>query len=205
LNGLEEHNKKSLFMKKIAVIVAGGKSSRMQEDKALLPFGNFNSLAEYQYVRLLQFFDNVYISAKSNKFDFPATIIEDGYESSSPLVALVSIFETLITVDEVFVLSVDAPLISTQMIEQLYQEAKHESVVIVARSKQGLEPLCAIYRRGILNEAKKFLEEGNHRLQLLLSKVMTQEVEMKEDDLFLNLNHPSDYQKALNVFRSTSS
>ena len=104
-----------------------------------------------------------------------------------------------------FVLSVDAPFVSTEIIEQLYSEAKEESMVIVARSKEGLEPLCAIYRRKVLLPAQRLLEEGNHRLQSLLSKVVTQEVEMKEDDLFLNLNHPSDYQEALNVFRSTSS
>lgn len=34
------------------VIFAGGKSSRMGEDKALLPFGNFKTLTQYQLTRL---------------------------------------------------------------------------------------------------------------------------------------------------------
>ena len=56
----------------IAVILAGGKSSRMQQDKALLPFGEVNSLAEFQYRRLSKIFSKVYISSKYNKFDFNA-------------------------------------------------------------------------------------------------------------------------------------
>ena len=35
------------------VILCGGKSSRMKEDKALLPFSNASSLAKYQYKRLV--------------------------------------------------------------------------------------------------------------------------------------------------------
>jgi molybdopterin-guanine dinucleotide biosynthesis protein A len=46
---------------RVCVIFAGGKSSRMGEDKSLLPFGTFSSLAEYQYNRLSNIFDIVYI------------------------------------------------------------------------------------------------------------------------------------------------
>ena len=58
-----------------AVILAGGKSSRMKQDKALLPFGDTNSLAEFQYRRLSKIFSKVYISSKNNKFDFDVNII----------------------------------------------------------------------------------------------------------------------------------
>jgi len=37
-----------------AIIFAGGKSSRMGRDKALLPFGGYDTLTEYQYRRLSQ-------------------------------------------------------------------------------------------------------------------------------------------------------
>ena len=52
------------------VIFAGGKSSRMGQDKALMPFGKYNSLAQYQCERLSKIFKNIYISSKTNKFDF---------------------------------------------------------------------------------------------------------------------------------------
>ena len=48
------------------VIVAGGKSSRMGRDKALLPFGGYSSLAQFQYQKFLPIFEKVYISCKNN-------------------------------------------------------------------------------------------------------------------------------------------
>ena len=174
--------------------MAGGKSSRMEQDKALLPFGNYNSLAQYQYERLSKYFDNIYISSKSNKFDFDIDIIEDKYNNSSPLVALISIFETL-KIEEVFILSVDAPFISQQTIEKLYKEAEDKNSVIVAKSNNGIEPLCGIYRRSILDNAKKFLNEENHRLQALLKSVDTQEVSIDANE-FMNLNYPFEYEEA---------
>jgi len=174
--------------------MAGGKSSRMQQDKALLPFGKYNTLAEYQYRRLSSYFEDIFISAKNNKFDFDVKVIEDKYMESSPLIALVSIFET-IEEDECFILSVDIPFISIQTIKKIYKEAKSENNVIIAESSNGLEPLCGIYRRSILNTAKKLLQEDRHRLQSLLKSLNTQKVKINADE-FMNLNHPSDYEDA---------
>ena len=78
-----------------AVVFAGGKSSRMGHDKALLPFGGYDSLSQYQYEKLQKMFNTVYVSAKDDKFDFSPQLIEDKYEQSSPLVGLISIFETI--------------------------------------------------------------------------------------------------------------
>jgi len=181
---------------KICVIFAGGKSSRMGEDKALLPFGGFDSLAEYQYNRLSKLFDRVYISAKSNKFNFDVTVITDCYNDSSPLVGLVSVFET-IDIDEIFVLSVDAPFVDKSIIDRLYQQSIPSKDVIIASSLNGLEPLCGIYKRSILPKAKEFLDNSNYRLQALLKELDTQEVIFTQKDAFANLNYPNEYQKAL--------
>ena len=178
------------------VIIAGGKSSRMKCDKALLPFNGFSTLAEYQYRRFEAFFDVVYISSKKNKFDFLCNLLEDTYETSSPLVALISIFETL-DIEEVFVLSVDAPFVSTEVCEKLYALAEHKNEVVVAKSNFGIEPLCAIYRRSILPIAKKMLKENKHRLQSLLEEVNIKEVYFEKDELFMNLNHPHEYEDAI--------
>jgi molybdopterin-guanine dinucleotide biosynthesis protein A len=180
----------------IAVVFAGGKSSRMGKDKALLPFSNHNSLAEYQYRRLSKIFDRVYISAKSDKFDFDVNIIEDCYADSSPLVALISIFETL-DVDEVFILSVDAPFVTEDIIDKLYTEAKESSVAIIAESNHGLEPLCGIYRRIILKKAKEALALNRHRLVSLLDEVDGQKVKIDDRESFMNLNHPFEYEEAM--------
>ena len=78
------------------VIIAGGKSSRMGRDKALLPFGGFETLTEYQIHRLTPLFQSLHVSTRTkDKFGFEASFIEDitTYEAQSPLIALLSIFQ----------------------------------------------------------------------------------------------------------------
>jgi len=51
------------------VILAGGKSSRMGEDKALLPFGYSPTLTQYQLKKFQDYFKDLYISTKDkNKY-----------------------------------------------------------------------------------------------------------------------------------------
>ncbi|MGW8168627.1 MAG: molybdenum cofactor guanylyltransferase MobA [Sulfurovaceae bacterium] len=186
-----------------AVIFAGGKSSRMGSDKALLPFGGYGSLVQYQYEKLQKMFNTVYISAKEDKFDFSPPLIEDKYEQSSPLVGLVSTFET-IGENEVFILSVDAPMIEIKIIEQLYKTAlsHHDADVIIAQSPQGIEPLCGIYRRSIIPLANEFLELNNHKLVALLDKSKSVYHLFNSNEPFLNLNHPSEYEQAKELLSS---
>lgn len=179
-----------------AVIFAGGKSSRMGEDKSQLAFAGYPSLSEYQYRRLSQLFDKVYLSAKSDKFCFECRLIEDNYAVHSPLAALVSVFEKL-DVPEVFILSVDAPFVNEEVIGKLMGARSEAHDVIVGESPHGLEPLCGIYRRSVLTEAAQMLKNGDHRLTTLLETVKTKRVKFASKEPFLNLNRPEEYQEAL--------
>ena len=182
-----------------AVIFAGGKSSRMGKDKSLLPFGNYPTLTEFQQAKLSTFFDKVYISAKENKFDFECMVIEDNYRENSPLVGLISIFETL-KVEEVFILSVDAPFVNKKTIQKLLEHNESRLDVIVAQSPSGVQPLCGLYRKSILPLAYAQLEKENHKLGDLLRLANTLFVKFDEDTPFTNLNHPEEYQQALKTF-----
>ncbi|HEY9128525.1 MAG TPA: molybdenum cofactor guanylyltransferase MobA, partial [Sulfurovum sp.] len=165
---------------KNAVIFAGGKSSRMGEDKSLLPFGGYPTLAQYQHAKLSELFDNVYISAKEDKFDFECKVIKDILKETSPLIGLISIFKTL-QADEVFILSVDAPFVDEAIIETLF---KHDHImldVVVAQSPGGIQPLCGIYKRSILPLAYAQLKKGNHRLGDLLDLARTSFVRFEKD------------------------
>lgn len=181
-----------------AVIFAGGKSSRMGEDKAALPFAGVSSLSQYQYQRLGKLFSAVYLCAKSDKFDFPCQFIKDRYEAHSPLVALVSLFESL-QEDTVFVLSVDAPFVDAKIIDALLAGDTPQTDVVIARSPQGLEPLCALYKRSILPVAKKQLALEKHKLTDLLDLLHCKVIRFEEEKAFLNLNNPLEYQEALQL------
>ena len=183
-----------------AILFAGGKSSRMGRDKALLPFANFPTLSEYQYRRLEKLFSEVYLSAKEDKFDFDANIIYDTNNASSPLVGLISVFETL-DVEEIFILSVDAPFVDATVVETLIKQKEGYDAVI-ARTESGKQPLCGIYKRAVLPAAKENLGQDDHRLANLLNKVSSHFVFFEDDTLFLNLNHPHEYEKAKRVLRT---
>lgn len=182
-----------------AVIFAGGKSSRMGKDKALLPFSNYSTLTEFQQDKLSTLFDEVYVSAKENKFDFDCRVILDNYSENSPLVGLISVFETL-KAEEVFILSVDAPFVNKETIEKLLEHNESSFDVIVAQSPSGVQPLCGLYKRSILPLAYAQLEKENHRLGDLLRLANTLFVEFDEDTPFTNLNRPEEYQQALKRF-----
>ena len=179
-----------------AIIFAGGKSSRMGKDKALLPFADCSTLSEFQYKKLSSLFKQVYISSKEDKFDFKATVMTDCYKESSPLVGIISLFETL-DADELFILSVDAPFVDEKVIEVLLKHADEKFDALIAQSPSGVQPLCGIYRRSILALAQENKRKGNHRLNDLLQKAHTQFVTFDDDLPFTNLNHPHEYEGAL--------
>ena len=183
-------------LNRVAVIFAGGKSSRMGEDKSLMPFGDYNSITEYQYRKLSKIFDKVYISTKEDKFDFKANLIYDKYPESSPLVGLVSIFDT-IKEDKCFVLGVDVPFIDEVIINILIEEA--DNITTIAKSPNGVEPLCGVYNRSILSLAKELLKENNHRLNYLLRESNAKKIYFDNEDAFKNLNFIEDYRDALNT------
>ncbi|MEA3417868.1 MAG: molybdenum cofactor guanylyltransferase MobA [Campylobacterota bacterium] len=189
----------NLKSKRTAIIFAGGKSSRMGRDKSLMPFGGYTTLSEYQYQRLCKFFEKVYMSTKEEKFNFEAMLIRDIYPESSPLVGLISIFET-IPEDECFILSVDAPFVNEEVIEKLYKESTDPALdAIIAQSPGGTQPLCGIYRRSIIPLAKEFINKNNHKLNALLRLSKSHFVNFPNEDPFVNLNHPHEYQAAVKL------
>jgi len=180
-----------------AVIFAGGKSSRMGEDKALLPFGGYPSLAEYQYRRLLPWFGRVALSSREMKFPFEAPVILDRVsEAHSPMVALASVLSKA-DADAVFIISVDMPFVDAPLIGKLYDayEADSSIRIAVARSDQGAEPLCGVYSRSLLPQTRRLLQEGEHRMQALLAEVASVEVGCDRPEIFANLNTPEDYRR----------
>ena len=182
------------------VIFAGGKSSRMGEDKSLLPFHGYNTLTQYQYNRLKKIFKNVYISCKNkNKFDFKAPFIEDikTKDIFAPTVGFVSIFEVLDD-DSFFAISVDSPFIDENIIKKLILSDDQKNDATIAKTSFGIEPMCGIYHKSIQNSFKKMLKEDNYKLGYLLKNANATFVDFTNNKNFLNINYPSQYQEALN-------
>ncbi len=171
----------------------------MGEDKSLLPFGGYETLAKYQYERLQPYFKETYLSAKKRtKFPFSTKIIEDNpaYRISTPFVALISAFEEL---DSQFIafLSVDVPFFSHREFHTMYNKLHGNGVVAV--SPRGIEPLCAIYSRAILPHLKELVEMRKLRFADLFEKIAIKKVTFDDEKLFANLNTKEEYEKWLNI------
>jgi molybdenum cofactor guanylyltransferase len=183
------------------ILFAGGKSSRMGEDKSLLPFGGFSTLAEYQYDRLTKIFTHVAISTKSaDKFDFIASLLLDPPEADfAPTAGFVSAFRALPD-ERIMVLSVDTPFVDEAVFQSLMDADEEGLDAVIARTHAGSHPLCGIYHRSLLEEFERMLREGDHRLGKLLASRRTRYVEFEQEEAFANLNHPHEYQTALSRF-----
>ena len=183
------------------ILFAGGKSSRMGEDKSLLPFGGFPTLTQFQYDRLCKLFTHVSISTKTDeKFDFEASFILDPEEVDyAPTAGFVSSFQ-VISDDRIMVLSVDTPFVDQAVFQSLIDADERELDAVIAKTATGSHPLCGIYHRSLLKEFERMLREGDHRLGKLLASRHTKYVEFEDEEVFSNLNHPHEYQQALSRF-----
>ncbi len=183
------------------ILFAGGKSSRMGEDKSLLPFGGFSTLTEFQYDRLTQLFEHVAISTKTaNKFDFSAPFILDPEDVDyAPTAGFVSAFRELKS-DRIMALSVDTPFVDEAVFKALLDADNEELDAVIARTANGSHPLCGIYHRSLSEEFERMLRDRDHRLGKLLASSATRYIEFKEEEPFANLNHPHEYQEALSRF-----
>ncbi|MCD4667965.1 MAG: molybdenum cofactor guanylyltransferase MobA [Sulfurimonas sp.] len=183
------------------VIFAGGKSSRMGEDKSLLPFGDFKTLTEFQLHRLNKIFKTVYISCKNkNKFDFDTNFIEDikTDEVFAPTAGFVAIFKELQD-DSFFAISVDTPFINEKIINKIIQSDNPHADTTIATLESQIQPMCGIYHRSLENKFINMLKTDNHKLGFLLKSSNTTLVKFEDEKPFLNLNHPHEYQEALTL------
>lgn len=178
------------------VILAGGKSSRMGQDKCFLPYKN-TTLIEYQYKRLKKIFKNVYISSKTNKFDFDANLILDEKSSlSSPLIALNSICNYLKS-DRFFLITVDTPLVSENSINKIIEQSNNSDITIALTSDDRTHNLCGVFNTNIKPKIEIMLKNNNHKILALAKSVNFKTISIENSKDFINLNTKEDYKKVM--------
>lgn len=172
----------------------------MGEDKSLLPFIDNKSLIQYQYERLEKVFQKVYISSKTEKFDFQANIILDDNPTFSPMVALQSIFNTL-NDDKIFIITVDTPFVTSDTIDAIFEHNKNHDITI-AQSNGKVHNLCGIFNRSVKKEIDSFVQNDFHKINTLIKKCNTNIVLFNDDEQFLNINTPDIYHKSLLYYKN---
>lgn len=143
-----------------AVILAGGKSSRMGRDKALLDVGGRILLSRQIALSREVGASEVFISGRADAdySMFGCRVVQDQFHEAGPLAGIEAAFE--VTNSELLlVLAVDMPAINSMLIRRFVDGCTAECGVI-PRTKDGVEPLAAIYPKAACGRLRSELQTG---------------------------------------------
>lgn len=187
------------------IILAGGISSRMGSNKALLPQKGVR-LIEGIYQILAELFDEVIIVTNTpEQYSFlPCRKVPDLYPGKGVLAGIHSGLKHS-KESAIFAVACDMPYLNTELIRYQASLAAGADLVIPS-TKAGFEPLHAIYRKECLPALVEILQrDGNSRVIALFSRVQVREVLPDEValfdpefDSFVNINTPDDYLRYTN-------
>lgn len=189
-----------------AVILTGGKSSRMGRPKALLLFDGEPLIVHI--VRALRplFGEAVVVAAPEQEIPpLAVTLVRDEVADQGPVGGIYYGLKAA-SREVTFVTSCDAPFLNLSLISYLISRISNYDVV-VPYWQDRLQPLHAAYRRSVLPHLQEQLERGELRPIFLYEKVRTRKIHQEEirrfdpEGLsFLNMNTPEDYQAALKLW-----
>jgi len=176
----------------------------MGEDKALLTWGTTDLLG-HALARLGRVADEVRIlgGATRRYHDRGVPVHEDPRPDLGPLGGLLAALEA--TGDRVLLLGVDLPLVPVPLLASL-AAAGGTWDAVVPLSPRGPEPVCAVYGPRCLPPVRRAVDEGRLEMTSFWSDVKVREIPPDEvacfgdpDVLFLNVNAPGDYDRALRL------
>jgi len=185
-------------------LLTGGMSTRMGTDKAFLIFDG-RTLLDRALTVMQTVCNRVTIVGDPSKFascfaNYDAgSAIADIFPGCGPLAGIHSAL--VHSVAELnLMLAVDMPFVTAELLSFLFAVAeKNAAVVTVPRVNDGLQPLCAVYRRDFAAAAERALRAGNYKIDALFSSVSTHVIEAAELAAagfsarnFFNVNTPQD-------------
>ena len=186
-----------------AVVLAGGKSSRMGQPKALLPFGNAPLITHIVEHLQRLFAEVVVVAAPGQELpSMPVTLVRDEVAYQGPVGGIVYGLRAA-RAELACVTSCDSVFLDKRIVENLLRQiANHD--VVVPHWDGRYQPLHAVYRRSVLPLLEAQLARGELRPVFLFDKVRTRridEAEVRQFDpeglSFFNMNTPEDYEAAL--------
>jgi molybdopterin-guanine dinucleotide biosynthesis protein A len=177
-------------------ILAGGKSSRMGTDKALLMIQN-ETLLQRMISLIHPFCRKVFVSGQNLDYSvFQVEQIPDIISGCGPIAGLYSSLSCSSTEWNLFV-SVDVPFVNEELLRLLIMNAS-DCDCVIPKHDSGVEPLVAIYNRSCLPVMEEMIKTGNLKLQNLISILDTKylncnDLIQKNPRLFHNLNRMEDF------------
>jgi molybdopterin-guanine dinucleotide biosynthesis protein A len=186
-------------------ILAGGRSSRMGRDKALLEIDGITML-DRAVELVVSAGISVAVLGAPAEFDrrrLRVPVIADEWPGLGPLGGIATALHQTQAAGNLIV-ACDMPYLTADWLRFLLQRAKASSAdAVVPRSERGPEPLCAVYHRRAEGTIREALQQGKRKVTEVVTMLNPEYVEPGEwkafDSgglLFKNMNRPADYEKA---------
>ncbi len=184
-------------------VLAGGKSSRMGRDKALLEVGGVSLVG--RAVRLLQGVTGkpVIISSSPRHGLAGVSVVADDFPGWGPLGGIATALRISET-DWSLVIACDLPYLTKAWLDFLIERALKSGVdAVVPMNQKGPEPLCAAYHKNAQQRILSAVEGGVHKVTESFDRLSVEYLEpnewkafASEGLLFKNINSPADYEEA---------
>ena len=181
------------------MILAGGQSSRMGSNKALLPYcgGRFIEAIHRQLLELLP--QVILVTNNPEQYEFlPCCKVADLYPSMGALAGLHAGLYHAAT-PHIFAVACDMPYLNSALIRRLVK-LRHEADVVIPQGENGLEPLHALYGKGCLPFMEQALLADRRRIVSFFPQVRVRQFSQDrvatidpDFNSFCNVNTPSDY------------
>ena len=176
------------------LILCGGRSLRMQQDKSQL---DYHGLPQWQYLAqlLAPLTEKVFLSCREDQqLDTALPIIKDSVGDAGPATGILSAYKAF-PERAWFVLACDLPLVSAQSLEVLIasRDTTKEATAFISSFKQSPEPLMTIWETSGLKRLD--LERGCPRKTLLKADIALIENPFAIEQF--NANTPEEMKEAM--------
>ena len=181
------------------VVLAGGKSTRMGRNKAILPYRD-KKLVDAPIESLSRIFSCTILSVHDNS-DFPdykLTKVVDQYQEIGPLGGITSVLEA--GFQRIFCVACDMPFLNEPLIRYICTFSDYEAVIPIWDNRP--EVLHAIYSQTLLRNFQPAIAGGSYKITDSLGEATVRFIGQEEirahdpeGKSFRNVNDPSDYAK----------
>lgn len=181
-----------------AIILAGGKNTRMNTDKGLVNFGG-KMLVE-QVIGALRKITPAILIITSNpayrQFGYPC--LEDEIKEKGPLGGIFTGLSYSST-QKNLVVGCDMPFLTENVLQGLINQSREEDVLFSEHLGKA-EPLCSIYDRNCIPHFRLMLEQSRLKITDATAGLKTRVINFDTEDWFrgnefANINSPEELKK----------
>ncbi len=187
-------------MKTVTLLLAGGESSRMQQDKSLLILDGVPLIRRVYEVASKCTTEVYVLTPWPDKYQHVLPIhcrwlIEESPHQGPLLAFQQSLLH--VTADWVLLLACDLPYLDTVVIQEWVRELENvprEAIAYLAPQVKGWEALCGFYRGTCRPSLDTFIQAGGRSFQQWLRTEIVTPITVTTPQIFTNWNYPEDIQ-----------